>query len=219
MKLTPLDIYQKEFRRKKLNGLDPEDVEQFLFQVAEGLEALLHENAHLAQRLERGGAQPAEQGAGVGSEAAGATGRQVAQREVETARQEAQRIADEARAKAKSIVDDARAQAQRIGEAGQARAPRPAAATNERVKQFAREYQSMLVTHLSHVTHHLGSEEEDDPSSVTASSAGASSGTLADTLEGSLADTATDASELVAETASEVAPSEDRTTELGTRPQ
>ena len=208
MKLTPLDIYQKEFRRKKLNGLDPEDVEQFLFQVAEGLEALLHENAQLAQRLERGGAQPA--GGGGGSEAGDATGRQAAQQQVEKARQEARRIADEALAKAKSIVDDARAQAQRIGAAAQARAPQPAMAaatpetTNERVIQFARDYQSMLVKHLSQVTQHLGHEEE-DPSSLTAAPVGTPSAALED------------ASEVASDRTPDAASTEDITTELGTR--
>ncbi len=212
MKLTPLDIYQKEFRRKKLNGLDPEDVEHFLFQVAEGLEALLHENAQLAQRVERGGAQPAEEGTGVGSEAGAAPARQAAQQEVEKARQEARRIADEARAKAKSIVDDARAQAQQIREAGQARAPLPPAPTgaDERVKQFAREYQAMLVKHLSQVTHHLGREEDHGADDVSSALAAAPVGAPSAALE--------DASEVASELTPDAASPEDRTTELGTRP-
>jgi DivIVA domain-containing protein len=208
MKLTPLDIYQKEFRRKKLNGLDPEDVEHFLFQVAEGLEALLHENAQLTQRLERGAPQTAEEGTGVGSEIGDGPARQAAEQEVEKARQEARRIADEARAKARAIVDDARAQAQRIGEAGQARGAQPAvaAATDERMKQFARDYQSMLVKHLSQVTHHLGHEEDDEPSSLTAAPVGAPSAASEDSSEVALARTPG------------AEPAEDRTTELGTRP-
>ena len=58
MKITPLDIYQKEFKRKTLNGLDPDDVENFLFHVAEGVEQLLTENAELKRRSERVSGEP-----------------------------------------------------------------------------------------------------------------------------------------------------------------
>ncbi|MAF11240.1 hypothetical protein CMK11_12380 [Candidatus Poribacteria bacterium] len=168
MKLTPLDIYQKEFRRKTLNGLDPEDVEQFLFQVAEGLEALLHENARLTQRLASGGPEPAGEGTDVGEAPTPPEGRQ----EVDQARQEARRIGDEARAKGKALVDDARAEAQRILDAAQARASQPATHSSTqaprpdaRARQFAREYQAMIVKHLAQVTHHLADEDDhqDDP--------------------------------------------------------
>ncbi|GIX06891.1 MAG: hypothetical protein KatS3mg115_1294 [Candidatus Poribacteria bacterium] len=52
MKLTPIDIYQKQFHRRRLRGLDPEEVEEFLFQVAEAVEDLLEEKMELERRLE-----------------------------------------------------------------------------------------------------------------------------------------------------------------------
>lgn len=160
MQLTPLDIYQKEFRRKKLNGLDPEDVEQFLFQVAEGLEALLHENARLAQKA-NGGETPAIDD---GTDATGAPPRQDARRDVELARQEARRITDEARANAKATIDDARAEARRILDAAAARGPHASPVDTRqdpRARQFAVEYQSILVKHLAQVTQHLGDADDD----------------------------------------------------------
>jgi DivIVA domain-containing protein len=159
MQLTPLDIYQREFRRKRLNGLDPDDVEQFLFQVAEGLEVLLQENAQLAARAAKGPPQPKSDG----TEASGAQPRQDARREVDQARQEARRITDEATAQAKAAIDNARSEARRIIDAAHARTPQaPAGATahDPKARQFAIDYQSLLVKHLAQVTHHL--EDADD---------------------------------------------------------
>ncbi|MBT5714483.1 hypothetical protein HOI71_25775, partial [Candidatus Poribacteria bacterium] len=148
-----------------LNGLDPEDVEQFLFQVAEGLEALLHENARLTQRLASGGVEPAGEGTDVGDAPTPPGGRQ----EVDQARQEARRIGDEARAKGKTIVDDARAEAQRILDAAQARGTQTATRgpqPDARARQFARDYQAMIVKHLAQVTHHLAEEDDIQPDPV-----------------------------------------------------
>lgn len=50
MPITPLDIYQKEFK-KVLRGIDPDEVEDFLEQVADDYELLIKENARLKEQI------------------------------------------------------------------------------------------------------------------------------------------------------------------------
>ncbi len=52
MKLTPLDIHHKEFRRA-LRGYNEEDVDIFLDEVAEEFERLFKENIDLKEQIER----------------------------------------------------------------------------------------------------------------------------------------------------------------------
>lgn len=99
MRLTPLDILRREFRRKMFYGLDPEDVEQFLCEVAESLEALLAENAQLRRR--GGEASSSDEAAEL------LRAREEARVLLETARQEAQQILFKARAEAEKIRQDA----------------------------------------------------------------------------------------------------------------
>ncbi len=51
MRLTPTDIYQREFKRA-FRGLDQEDVEDFLDQVAEDYEELTNESSTYKQQVE-----------------------------------------------------------------------------------------------------------------------------------------------------------------------
>lgn len=51
MKLTPLDIHQKEFRHS-LRGYNEEEVDQFLDAVADEFERLFKENIDLSEKLE-----------------------------------------------------------------------------------------------------------------------------------------------------------------------
>ena len=48
MRITPLDIYQKEFKRV-LRGIDPDEVEEFLETVADDYEKLLKETVYILQ--------------------------------------------------------------------------------------------------------------------------------------------------------------------------
>ncbi|MCK4777286.1 MAG: DivIVA domain-containing protein [Actinomycetia bacterium] len=52
MKLTPLDIHQKEFRRG-LRGYNEEDVDSFLDEIATEFEKLFQENIDLREQVER----------------------------------------------------------------------------------------------------------------------------------------------------------------------
>ena len=50
MKLTPIDITHKTFGRKVM-GLDTDEVNAFLHEMAEQMEALIHERNHLKETL------------------------------------------------------------------------------------------------------------------------------------------------------------------------
>ena len=52
MELSPLEITQREFGRK-FRGLDPEEVQTFLEQVAEEMTRLLHESNDRAAQIQR----------------------------------------------------------------------------------------------------------------------------------------------------------------------
>lgn len=53
MKITPLDIYQREFSRKKIGGLDETEVNEFLKKVGREYEGLYAENKSLKDQVER----------------------------------------------------------------------------------------------------------------------------------------------------------------------
>lgn len=56
MKLTPLDIHHKEFRNS-LRGYSPEEVDDFLDEVADEFERLFRENIDLSEKLEAASAR------------------------------------------------------------------------------------------------------------------------------------------------------------------
>lgn len=52
MRITPIEIHQKKFRRS-LRGYNEEEVDQFLDEVAAELERLIEENTELAEKVEK----------------------------------------------------------------------------------------------------------------------------------------------------------------------
>jgi cell division initiation protein len=62
MKLTPLDIHHKEFRNA-LRGYSPEEVDDFLDEVADEFERLFKENIDLSEKLDAAAARVKEYGA------------------------------------------------------------------------------------------------------------------------------------------------------------
>jgi cell division initiation protein len=60
VKITPLDIQQQQFKGKLLGGLDPEDVDGFLQQVAQEMEDLVRENTELKEQSRRAIAEKEE---------------------------------------------------------------------------------------------------------------------------------------------------------------
>lgn len=49
MNITPLDIQQQQFKVKTFRGLDPDDVDAFLQNVAGEMEALIRENSQMKE--------------------------------------------------------------------------------------------------------------------------------------------------------------------------
>ena len=158
MKLTPLAIYQREFRRKAINGLDPEDVESFLFQVAEGVEALLSENEELERRLRR---TPTAEAAEESEPSNPVPSRAASVRELEQASQEAKRVREAAEVTARRIVEEARTKAEDLLNQARRSAEARGRGTQDPgvARELAREYQSILVQHLSRVTEYLGDSD------------------------------------------------------------
>lgn len=60
MKISPLDIQQQQFKGKMFGGLDSDDVDAFLQQVAEQVEELVRENTELKEQNRRMGADAEE---------------------------------------------------------------------------------------------------------------------------------------------------------------
>lgn len=57
MRLTPLEIRKQAFARRRLGGVDPEEVQDFLNLVATELEELVRENAHLREQIDSANAE------------------------------------------------------------------------------------------------------------------------------------------------------------------
>jgi cell division initiation protein len=53
MRITPLDIYQREFAKKKIGGLDEVEVNEFLKKVGREYESLYSENKSLKEQADR----------------------------------------------------------------------------------------------------------------------------------------------------------------------
>ena len=53
MKITPLDIQQQQFKVKTFRGLDPDDVDAFLQNVAGEMESLIRDNNELKEQQAR----------------------------------------------------------------------------------------------------------------------------------------------------------------------
>ena len=138
--ITPMEIYQREFKRKALNGLDPEDVEDFLFQVAEDMEALMKENADLKESL--GGGAPASR------QEPQPAGDDRSAQALEQAQAQAARIKAKAEAEARALLNQARAEAKKISQRKGGESPETSGGFSEHEKK----YLSMLARHLSEMT-------------------------------------------------------------------
>lgn len=114
MKLTPLDIHHKEFRRS-LRGYDDKEVDDFLDAVADEFERLFKENIDLSERMEAADEKVRSYQA---MEATLHNTLLAAQRSAEeivaTAREEATTLLRDAEMKAKEVIHDALTQKQKV---------------------------------------------------------------------------------------------------------
>jgi len=107
MKLTPLDIHHKEFRNA-LRGYSPEEVDDFLDEVADEFERLFKENIDLNEKLDAASARVRDYGALEHTLQATLVSAQQSAEDIKSrASAEAERMVREAEAKAAEIVGTA----------------------------------------------------------------------------------------------------------------
>jgi cell division initiation protein len=115
MRLSPLDIRQQQFTVRMFRGLDPQEVDAFLEDVAEDYEAILKENALLKEQL----AAHEERSHGIGDvertlKETLVTTQKLTEEMKEAARRDAQLILREAEIRGEKAVDEARGEEARI---------------------------------------------------------------------------------------------------------
>lgn len=113
MRITPLDIYQREFKRV-LRGFDPDEVEDFLEQVADDYEQMIKENAELRERISTIETQFATEGQVDGTKMIEDMIRQANERVnniIQEAENEADNIIQQAREEADRIIEEAKSKA------------------------------------------------------------------------------------------------------------
>ena len=103
MRITPLDIYQKEFKRV-LRGIDPDEVEDFLERVADNYEQIIKENAELKERIKSLETQATAGGEIKQTDDSEAVARKEAGNIIRMAKKEADDLIQEARKEADNIV-------------------------------------------------------------------------------------------------------------------
>jgi len=108
LRITPLDIYQQEFKRV-LRGVDPDEVEDFLERVADDYEQIIKENAALKEQIESLKVQLAAGGKTEQVDALETTTREEAANITREARKEADNLIREARKEADNIIRKAEA--------------------------------------------------------------------------------------------------------------
>ena len=140
MNITPLDITQKQFR-KRLRGYEPEEVEAFLSLVAVEFEALVKEVVALREENQRQEEALAEH-----------KGRERALQEtLVTAQKASEEIRDAARKEAEITISDAELQAEKIVQGAHARFLRIVDDINELKRQrvqFEAGVRTLVESHL-----------------------------------------------------------------------
>lgn len=114
VELSPLDVLAKSFD-KDWRGYNPQQVHEFLSQIAARLEELLRERGELKQqllRVEQDLAQFKERESALQDALIAA--QHSAEHTLEQAREDAQRIIDDGHTLATSLVEDAHARAQKV---------------------------------------------------------------------------------------------------------
>lgn len=111
MKLTPLDIHQKQFKKSTFGGVDPADVQQFLKMVAHALEEATRDLHKLQEQVRQKDSQLAEH----------RDREQNLQSTLTTAQKVTEDLKSNARKEAELMVSDAELQAEKIVANAQAR--------------------------------------------------------------------------------------------------
>lgn len=116
MRITPLDIYQREFSRKNIGGLDENEVYNFLKKVGREYEALYAENKSLKEQVQRLTGQMEDYLELEKTLKQTLISAQKASGELkDNAEKEAELIIKEAELQAERILDEARTESETIG--------------------------------------------------------------------------------------------------------
>ena len=116
MRITPLDIYQREFSRKKIGGLDETQVYEFLKRVGREYESLYAENKSLKDQAQRLSGQMKDYLDLEKTLKQTLISAQKASGELKNnAEKEAELIVKESEIQAERILDEARSEAEFIG--------------------------------------------------------------------------------------------------------
>ena len=118
MRITPLDIYQQEFRRV-LRGVDPDEVEDFLERVADDYEQLTRENTALKERIDSLEAPLAVGGDTEQPHISETATKEDVSSTLREARKEADNLVREARREADNVIHKAREEADRLKHAAE----------------------------------------------------------------------------------------------------
>ena len=113
MRITPLDIYQQEFKRV-LRGIDPDEVEDFLERIADDYEQLIGENTALKERIESLESQLAADGKTDQPHPSEKAVREDAGNIIKEARKEADTLIREAGREADNIIRKAKDEADKL---------------------------------------------------------------------------------------------------------
>jgi DivIVA domain-containing protein len=113
LRITPLDIYQQEFKRV-LRGLDPDEVEDFLERVADDYEQVLRENTALKKQIESLESQLTAGGRIKQTGASRAGSEENADDVIKDAKKESENIIRQAMESAETIISKARNEAHQI---------------------------------------------------------------------------------------------------------
>lgn len=114
MGITPVDVHNKEFRKKLFGGYDRDQVDEFLDQVIRELESMIRENERLKEKIEDLGLKLEQY----------RTLEETINKTLVVAQEAAEDIRTNARKEADVVIQEARLQAERIIEAGQVKARR-----------------------------------------------------------------------------------------------
>lgn len=150
MKLTPLDIHHKEFRNS-LRGYSPEQVDDFLDEVADEFERLFKENIELSEKLEEAASRVRAYGEMERTLQNTMVAAQTSADDIRTrAENEAARLVSEAESKAQEMVSAALGEKQRsLSEHARLRAAE---------EEFRARFRGMLEAYLAGVA----APDEDD---------------------------------------------------------
>jgi cell division initiation protein len=115
MRLSPLDIRQQQFTVRMFRGLDPQEVDAFLEDVAEDYESILKENALLKEQL----SSHEEKSRSIGDvertlKDTLVTTQKLAEEMKEAARRDAQLIVREAEVRSDKLMEEARIEEARL---------------------------------------------------------------------------------------------------------